>query len=255
MSGKATYFASDFHLGIDADMSSKEREAKIIRWLRIVEKDAEAIYLLGDLFDFWFEYREVVPRGYVRLLGQLATMVDNGIKIEVFTGNHDMWMFDYFQKELNIPIHKEPIDLEIQGYRLHIGHGDGLGPGDHGYKFIKRVFRSKLCQWLYARLHPNFALSLGNFWSSVSRGKEDHTPQYLGNEKEWLYQYCYAMSERSDNDYYVFGHRHLPIDVRIRNRARYINLGDWLYHYSYGRIDQNGLQLLFFENDQGIVYP
>ena len=255
MSKGATFFASDFHLGIDADLSSKEREAKIIRWLKSIEDEAEAIYLLGDLFDFWFEYKEVVPRGYIRLLGQLAQMVDRGIRIELFTGNHDMWMFDYFPQELNIPIHKEPVDLELYGYKLHIGHGDGLGPGDHGYKFIKSVFKSKIAQWLFARLHPNFAISLGNFWSGVSRGKEDAKPEFLGEDNEWLYQYCLSKQKITGNDYYIFGHRHLPIDIQISDQAKYINLGDWLYHYSYARLDQNGLELLFFEHETGIIYP
>jgi len=151
---KKVYFASDFHLGIDARLSSREREKQLVRWLEQIRKDAYSIYLVGDVFDFWFEYKTVVPKGYVRLLGKLAELRDEGIPIYFFTGNHDMWMFSYFEEELGIPIYREPIVREIMGKTFFIGHGDGLGPGDHGYKFIKRVFANPVCQWLFERLHP-----------------------------------------------------------------------------------------------------
>lgn len=240
------YFASDFHLGVDLDRSSKERERMVCAWLDQCAKDAEAIYLLGDLFDFWFEYQSVIPRGYARLIGKMAELSDRGIDIHLFTGNHDMWMFDYFEEEMNVKVYREPVFREIKGKRFLIGHGDGLGPGDKGYKRLKKVFRSPASQWLFARLHPNFAFKLARFWSGKSRS---HTAEerFLGPEKEWLVQYCEQKTELEELDYCVFGHRHIPIDCVLSNgRTRYINLGDWMYHFSYGRFDGYEFELKFY---------
>ena len=165
---KKTYFASDFHLGINARLSSLDRERQICRWLDLVSQDAEAIYLVGDVFDYWFEYKSVIPKGFSRILGKLAEVRDKNIPIYFFTGNHDMWMFRYFEDELGIPIYRQPIIREIHGKTFFIGHGDGLGPGDYGYKMIKKIFANKTCQWLFARLHPNFGLWLMNFFSGKS---------------------------------------------------------------------------------------
>ncbi|MBP6656822.1 MAG: UDP-2,3-diacylglucosamine diphosphatase, partial [Bacteroidia bacterium] len=188
--GKKIYFASDFHLGVPTYENSLEREHKIVKWLDSIKADAEELYLLGDVFDFWFEYRTVVPRGYVRLLGKLAELSDSGIKIHYFTGNHDMWTFDYLEKELNVIIYRAPIEISYNGKAFYIGHGDGLGPGDHGYKFIKKVFASKVCQWLFARLHPNFGIGIANYFSKKSRIATGTTDEkFLGEEKEWLVIY------------------------------------------------------------------
>ena len=185
---KKTYFVSDFHLGVDARLSSLEREKQICRWLDMVSLDAEAIYLVGDVFDYWFEYKTVIPKGFSRILGKLAELRDKNIPIYFFTGNHDMWMFRYFEEELGIPIYRKPIVRDIHGKTFLIGHGDGLGPGDHGYKFIKKVFAHPVNQWLFARLHPNFALPLMRFFSGKSRDAQDPAVEnrFRGSEKEYL---------------------------------------------------------------------
>ncbi|MBK9412257.1 MAG: UDP-2,3-diacylglucosamine diphosphatase [Bacteroidetes bacterium] len=235
--GKKIYFASDFHLGVPTYENSLEREHKIVKWLDSIKADAEELYLLGDVFDFWFEYRTVVPRGYVRLLGKLAELSDSGIKIHYFTGNHDMWTFDYLEKELNVIIYRAPIEISYNGKAFYIGHGDGLGPGDHGYKFIKKVFASKVCQWLFARLHPNFGIGIANYFSKKSRIATGTTDEkFLGEEKEWLVIYSKEILAKKHFDYLIFGHRHLPLDIKI-DSSRYINLGDWIQYFTYGVFD------------------
>ncbi|MEM1122417.1 MAG: UDP-2,3-diacylglucosamine diphosphatase, partial [Bacteroidota bacterium] len=215
------YFASDFHLGIDATKTSKEREKQLVRWLDQIKTDAEAIYLLGDLF-FWFEYKRAVPKGYVRFLGKLAELSDQGIPIHFFTGNHDMWMFDYFETEINIKTHRTPILTEIKGKTFFIGHGDGKGPKDYGYKMLKKIFASRFCQWAFARLHPNFGLWLANTWVLKSKGEQPSSPKFYGMEHEWLYQYAIRKSKKIAADYFIFGHRHLPINALLPNgQSRY----------------------------------
>lgn len=253
---KKVYFASDFHLGADARLSSREREKQIVRWLERIRDDAAEIYLVGDLFDFWFEYRTVVPKGYLRLLGKLAELRDAGIPIYFFTGNHDMWIFRYFEEELGIPTYRRPIEREIMGKSFFIGHGDGLGPGDRGYKFIKKVFANRACQWLFERLHPNFGIRLANFWSGKSRASaKPDTGRFLGEENEWLIAYAKRKLSRKHYDFFIFGHRHLPIDHTLNNGAsRYINLGDWLHYNSYAVFDGDRLNIQFFENDKGRIF-
>ncbi len=253
-----TYFASDFHLGTGGQLSSREREQKIVRWLDHIKGDAAHIYLLGDVFDFWFEYKRVIPKGYTRLLGKLAELRDAGIPITFFIGNHDMWMFRYFEEELDIPILRKPMRIEIAGKKFFIGHGDGLGPKDHGYKFIKKVFANPLCQWLFARIHPNLGIGIANYWSRKSRSaqKYEAVNRWHGPQNEWLVQFANQKIESSDIDYFVFGHRHLPIDFTLKNgHSRYINLGEWLNRYSYAVFDGNDLQILFFESDNRTIFP
>jgi UDP-2,3-diacylglucosamine hydrolase len=253
--GKQVYFASDFHLGISGKLNSRERERQIVRWLEVIRPNAEAIYLVGDIFDFWFEYQTVVPKGYLRLFGQLARMRDEGIMIYFFTGNHDMWMFDYFEKELGIPIFRKPVVHEYAGKRFFIGHGDGLGPGDIGYKRLKRIFAARWAQWLFARFHPNFGIGLANFWSRRSRKTNKEPGHFLGKEKEWLVAYAERKLSQEHYDYFVFGHRHLPINFTLSNgKTRYINLGDWLTYNSYGVFDGKTLEVRFFENEAGQVF-
>jgi len=255
MTNKKIYFASDFHLGSDAKYSSREREHQIVRWLDSIRADAEAIYLVGDIFDFWFEYKTVVPKGYVRLLGKLAELRDAGIPIFFFIGNHDMWMFKYFEEELGIPIYRKPIVEKLKGKTFFIGHGDGLGPGDHGYKFLKKVFSNPLCQWLFARLHPNFAIGLANFWSNRSRDSNPAEEKFLGEDKEWLLQYANRKLDTVAADFFVFGHRHLPIDYTLKNgTSRYINLGEWMNYNSYACFDGETMEVCFFENLEGACF-
>lgn len=194
--------------------------------------------MVGDLFDFWFEYKHAVPKGFTRFLGALSELTDRGIPVHVFTGNHDMWIFDYLPTETGVQVHRAPIVREWHGKKFYIGHGDGLGPGDHGYKFIKRVFDSKVCQWLFARLHPNFGIGMANFWSRTSRkagAEKDRI--FLGEDQEWLVQYCKEVLRSEHVDYFIFGHRHLPLDIQLSATSRYVNLGDWISHYTYAWFD------------------
>ena len=254
--GKKTYFVSDFHLGVNARLSSSERERQVCRWLDQVSHDAEAIYLVGDLFEFWFEYKTVVPKGFTRFLGKLAALRDAGIPIYAFTGNHDLWMFGYFEQELDIPVYRKPIQREIHGKQFVIGHGDGLGPGDLGYKRMKKLFTHPLSQWLYSWLHPDWGTRLAHFFSGKSRAATPPEERsWLGEDKEWLLQYCQRkVAQGLEPDYFIFGHRHLPIDWRLsNNKSRYINLGEWMHHCSYAVFDGTELQMFFFENEQGKI--
>jgi UDP-2,3-diacylglucosamine hydrolase len=232
---KKAYFASDFHLGAPNFEESLLREKEIVKWLDQVKLDAEAIYLVGDVFDFWFEYKHAVPRGFVRILGKIAEITDSGIPVHWFIGNHDMWIFDYLPQECGIIVHKEPIAVSWEGKRVVIGHGDGLGPGDRAYKFLKWFFRSKFCQWAFARLHPNFGISLAKWSSGYSRQNSGHKDKvFLGEENEWLAIYCKEWLKREHVDYFVFGHRHLPMEIQLNEKSKYINIGDWLSHFTYG---------------------
>ena len=253
---KKTFFASDFHLGAKGRLPSAEREKQIVRWLDGIRNEAEALYLVGDLFDFWFEYKTVIPKGFLRLQGKLAEWREAGIPVYFFTGNHDMWMFRYFEEELGIPVFREPILREIGGKSFYIGHGDGLGPGDHGYKFLKRVFSNPLAQWMFRWIHPDIGMGLANFWSRRSREANHDAQTFLGPEKEWLVAYCNGQLEQHPADFYIFGHRHLPIDYTLKNgSSRYINLGDWTDFNSYAVYDGTDLQISFFENPTGRAFP
>ncbi|MHA6246735.1 UDP-2,3-diacylglucosamine diphosphatase [Pontibacter sp. CAU 1760] len=245
--GKKVYFASDFHLGVPDEATSRAREKKIVRWLDTIRHDAAAILLVGDIFDFWFEYKYAIPKGYARLQGKLAELTDAGIPIMLFTGNHDMWMFDYFPQELNIPVLRDPISTQFGGKTFYIGHGDGLGPGDHTYKLLKRVFNNKACQWLFARVHPNLGIGVANIWSRRSRISNIKKDEEFLGEREWLVQYCQEVEATQHHDYYVFGHRHLPLDLPIGEHSRYINLGEWVNFCTYAVYDGESLQLQTFE--------
>jgi UDP-2,3-diacylglucosamine hydrolase len=250
--GKKVYFASDFHLGAPNPEESSKREKAIVRWLDEITSDVKVLFLVGDVFDFWFEYKQAVPRGHVRLLGKLAELSDRGVEIHWFTGNHDMWIFDYLPKEIGFQLHREPKEFNFNGKQFFIGHGDGLGPGDKGYKFIKKVFANKLCQWLFARLHPNFGIWLADYFSRGSRASTgSYDEQYLGKDQEWLYQFCERKIDEGDtSDYFIFGHRHLPLDLELSNASRYINLGEWIKYNSYAVFDGTALQYKYFEKEE-----
>lgn len=244
--GKKVYFLSDFHLGVPDHASSLVREKKIVAFLQRAMADAAIIFIVGDLFDFWFEYRKVVPKGYVRILGKLAELTDSGIPVHFFVGNHDMWMSGYFEKELNIPVYHTSRVFEFNGKKFLVGHGDGLGPGDHGYKAIKKVFRNPFSKFLFGLIPPFWGISLAAYFSKSSRASTGESDEkFLGEENEWLILYCRELLKEHSYDYFVFGHRHLPIDFQLNEKSRYINLGDWIKYDSYAVFDGTALQLKF----------
>lgn len=248
LKNKKIFFASDFHLGVPDDASSLEREKKIVRWLDAIKHEAHTIYLLGDIFDFWFEYKYTIPKGFIRLQGKLAELRDAGVPIVFFTGNHDMWMFDYFPKELGIPIYREPQILKVGNQKLMIGHGDGLGPGDHTYKILKKFFNSRICQWLFARIHPNLGIGIANKWSRHSRITNMESEERFDKEEgEFLWIYCSEIEQKDHHDFYIFGHRHLSLDMKIGQSSRYINLGEWVHFSSYGEYDGETVKLKIFK--------
>jgi UDP-2,3-diacylglucosamine hydrolase len=252
---KKIYFLSDFHLGAPDHSSSLQREKLLVQFLDEIKQNAQEIFLVGDMFDFWYEYRKVVPKGHVRLLGKLAELSDAGIKLHFFVGNHDMWMRDYFQQELNIPVYFEPKEFVFNGKNFLIGHGDGLGPGDHGYKRLKKVFRNPVSKWLFGLLPPVAGMGLAHYMSRRSRAQTGSSEEvFLGAEKEWLIIYCKEMLAQKKVDFFVFGHRHLAIDYRLNENSRYINLGDWIRYFTYAEFDGEELVLRSFAgNEEKII--
>ncbi len=241
------YFASDFHLGAPSYVSSREREACLLRWLDAIKADAAEVFLMGDVFDFWFEYKTVVPKGYIRFLGKLAELADAGIKLYLFKGNHDMWMFDYFTHELGATIISDELVIARNGKNFYLHHGDGLGPGDRKYKILKKIFRSGLCQWLFARIHPNLGVGIANYWSSHSRIANQKVETNLSTDEEWLVIFSREVLKTQHYDYFIFGHRHKPLDVQLTEQSRYINLGEWVTQRTYAEFDGETLTLKQFE--------
>lgn len=245
--GKKIYFSSDNHLGAPTASESKPRELKFVKWLDTIQEDAVAIFLLGDLFDFWFEYKTVIPKGFVRVLGKLAQLRDNGIPIYFFVGNHDLWMRDYFKEELDIPVYHKPQVFEFNESRFFIGHGDGLGPGDKGYKRMKKIFKSPFFQWLFRWVHPDIGVRVAQHLSVKNKlisGDDDH--EFLGEDNEWLASYSKRKLEQEHYDYFIFGHRHLPMQIEVGPNSTYYNLGDWINHYTYGVFDGSSFALKTF---------
>ena len=245
---KKIYFASDQHFGAPTVEKSKIREQKFVQWLDEIKADAEVLFLVGDLFDFWFEYKTVVPKGFVRVLGKLAELRDSGIEIHFFVGNHDLWMDDYFEKELNIPVYHEPKEFTFNNKTFLIGHGDGLGPGDFGFKRMKKVFTHPISKWLYRWLHPDIGVALAQHLSVKNKlisGDEDVV--FLGEENEWLVQYSKEVLQTKHFNYFVFGHRHLPMTLEIGENSEYVNLGDWISYFTYGVFDGENFNILNFK--------
>lgn len=241
--GKNIYFASDFHLGSYPQSNSKERELLIIKWLDHIKTDASELYLVGDIFDFWFEYKTVVPKGYIRFLGKLAELVDAGVKLTIFKGNHDMWMFSYLKDELQATIIDDELLIERDNKRFYIHHGDGLGVGDRKYKVLKKFFRSKTCQWLFARLHPNLGIGIATNWSKHSRLANNTDEVFLGEDKEWLIGYAKDIEAKQHHDFYLFGHRHIPYDIKLSEESRVMNLGEWMNYHTYAVWNGHELKL------------
>jgi UDP-2,3-diacylglucosamine hydrolase len=245
---KNIYFLSDFHLGAPDYTSSLIREKKIVQFLDSIKHTASEIFIVGDMFDFWYEYKTTVPKGFTRLLGKLAELSDAGITIHFFLGNHDMWMNGYFEKELNIAVYAEPKVFQRFSKSLFIGHGDGLGPGDNGYKFIKKVFRNPICKWLFGALHPTWGMGIANYFSRSSREKTGNADEhFLGEDKEWLIIFCKETLAKEHYDYFIFGHRHYPITNNLNTSSTYINLGDWINNFTYAVFDGNTIELKKWE--------
>ena len=244
---KKIYFVSDLHLGSPDYSESLKREKLMVKWLEDVSVDAHAIFFLGDIFDFWFEYKHVIPKGFTRFLGKVTQLADLGINIYFFAGNHDMWMFDYFPRELNIPVVKSNMTLKIDGRVLLVGHGDGLGDGDTGYKILKKFFSNPFCQWLFARIHPNLGFRIANYWSMKSRKSSE---KEIPHESDRLIQYCVNLEKEKHHDYYIFGHRHKPDTYALSESSTYINLGDWIDNFSYGVYHSGNMDLRIYQNSK-----
>ena len=243
------YLASDFHLGLDFPDLSVNREKKIVSWLDSIRHDCAELYLVGDIFDFWFEYKSSIPKGYSRLFGKLAELSDDGVKIHFFTGNHDMWMFQYFQQELGVSLHKAGIEKIFFGKSYYIAHGDGLGPGDRGYKIIKKIFSNPVCQFLFHLLHPNIGLWLMKNISRGGRLGEEKITEIKEKEKEWLVQFARDhLNKGHEVDHFIFGHRHFAMTYPLLPTKAHLHyLGDWLHFNTYVKIDENtGPTLIHF---------
>ncbi|MFN8257605.1 MAG: UDP-2,3-diacylglucosamine diphosphatase [Bacteroidales bacterium] len=244
---KKVYFVSDAHLGLPDYQKSLEREKKLVRWLDFVKTDAEEIYFLGDIFDFWHEWKRAAPQGFTRFLGRLAEVADSGIPLHFFTGNHDIWIYNYLPREIGMKLYREPVKKEIRGKKFYLAHGDGLGPNDVGYKLLKKIFTNKFLQWCFKRLHPDFSLWLGHRWS-LSRRMTERKPWFKGVDNEWLCLHSKEILKKEHFDFFVYGHRHVPINIELAPDIRYINLGDWLISFTYGVFDGENFEVKKFEN-------
>ncbi|MBI5217677.1 MAG: UDP-2,3-diacylglucosamine diphosphatase [Bacteroidia bacterium] len=245
---KKIYFVSDLHLGLPSYEKSLEREKLFVAWLDEIKNDAGEIYLLGDIFDFWFEYKTVVPRGFTRLLGKIAELTDSGIHVYFFTGNHDIWVFDYLPRETGVTVVREPIVREWNGKKFYIAHGDGLGPFDRRYKVLKKIFTNRISHWLFARLHPNFGIGFAHLWSHKSREYQEF-PTFKGEDKEWLIRYSKMLLQKEHFDYFIFGHRHVPVHIPLNDKSHFINLGDWLFNFTYAVFDGEKAELKKYEKN------
>jgi UDP-2,3-diacylglucosamine hydrolase len=236
------YFASDFHLGLPTGSDPREREKKVVSWLNSVAPDAREIFLLGDVFDFWWEYKLVVPRGFTRFLGTISAISDSGIPVHFFTGNHDMWTGNYLSQECGMIIHKHPVTITLNGKKFHLAHGEGLGSGSILYRMLLAIFRNKPLQVLYSSLHPSIGVGIGHKWSLHSRLGKGIRKEYMGEEKEDLIRYAKAVSENEKIDYFIFGHRHLAMSYKMKNGSEIVFLGDWIKHSSFA--EWNGAELV-----------
>jgi UDP-2,3-diacylglucosamine hydrolase len=258
--GKKAYFASDFHLGFPSQEDSRVREKHLLAWLDLVEQDGSDLFLLGDLFDFWFEYSEVIPKGFVRFIGRLAHLSDQGVRIHIFVGNHDLWMADYFEREISAKIYREPTEFQFstseKSYRVLLGHGDGIGPGDYGYKFLKRIFTNPMARWFFKVLHPDLGIRLAHVWSNTRKSNTIQAGEVPFNpETDFILSYVRERYQQDAQqhlacDAYVFGHRHHPIEFALDGHSSYFNLGDWFSpqfkNAYYLTIDEKRIEFLHF---------
>ncbi len=248
-SGKKIYFASDIHLGAPSIKDHRKHEKYFVDWLDYIKPTASALYLMGDVFDFWYEYYHVVPRGFTRFLGKIAEFTDSGIPVYFFTGNHDIWVFDYLPKEIGVQVYREPVSVNLNGKKFFLAHGDGLGPYDKGYNILKKIFTNKVLQWLFSRLHPNFAVELAKRWSSHSRLKNEisEKSKFLGEDREFLMLYAKDILVNEHYDYFIFGHRHIDLHQPIGQNSQFVYLGNWIDTRSYGVWDGEKFELKYFK--------
>jgi UDP-2,3-diacylglucosamine hydrolase len=248
------YFASDLHLGMPPQEDSLRREKLFVQWLEEIRDDAAELWLLGDVFDFWFEYKKVVPRGFTRFLGALASLSDAGVDIHLIPGNHDIWVFDYLPKEIGLQVHRKSLTRTWNNHLFHLGHGDGLYRGDWKYRLLQSFFKNPTIQWFYARIHPNGSTAFAQGWSRKSRKKTGAIGSFTEADQEHQVQFARKELERNSSiEYFVFGHRHLPFDIRIAENSRVICLGDWIGNFTYGLFDGKEFQLKKFLPDQGEI--
>lgn len=243
------YFASDMHFGSDILENPLDTERRFVRWLNTIKEDAKALYLLGDVFDFWFEYKKVVPKGFTRFLGKIAEMHDNGTEIHFFTGNHDIWAFDYLPKEIGAIIHKEALVTEIEGKRFFIAHGDGLGDESWSFRFLRSIFHNRFCQFLFSHFPSGWGVGFGYWWSRHNRNKSlTHPTPYMGEDKEHLIIFAKQyIQTHPDIDYFIFGHRHILLDLMLNKKSRIMIIGDWMEYFSYAVFDGKEISLEQFE--------
>jgi UDP-2,3-diacylglucosamine hydrolase len=251
---KRIYFASDIHLGMFPIHESRQRERYFVDWLEEIRHDAKELWLLGDVFDYWFEYSKVIPRGFSRFLGKLATLADEGLEIHIFPGNHDVWFFDYIQEEIGAIIHHGNIVKTWNNQSFLLGHGDGLLKSDRAYRLLKSVFKNRTMQWLYARLHPNGSTAFAQWWSRKSRTKKGAYVPFLGIEKE--HQIIFAketLAEQPQINHFIFGHRHTPYQIQLSPSSEIVCLGDWIINFTYAVFDGETLQLKRYFEDRGEI--
>ena len=239
--GKKIYFVSDVHLGAQSLDHIQEREKKFSRWLEDIRKDAGMLFLMGDIFDFWFDYKSVIPRGFTRTLGKIAEIADDGIPVHFFTGNHDLWVFDYLSSELGVTVHHEECRMTLYGKKFFLAHGDGLDAGDKYYLFLKKIFTNRVLQKLFSMLHPNLAFSIAHAWSKKSRQTKGMDHPF--RENDGIYKYAKELSKKELFDYFVVGHRHLMVNRLMENKAHFLMLGDWITYNSYGVFDGETFEL------------
>jgi UDP-2,3-diacylglucosamine hydrolase len=235
------YFASDFHLGLPSGSLPIDREKKVVKWLKSISSDAKEIYLLGDIFDFWWEYKLVVPKGFTRFMGTVASITDSGIPVHFFTGNHDMWVKDYLQTECGVTVHTSPVTTIIDKKKFHLAHGEGLGTKDKLYKILLSIFRNRTLRALYSSLHPSIGVGIGLRWSLNSRLGKGITKEFLGEDKEDLIRYAKSVLKNESIDYFIFGHRHLATVYKLNEGPEIVFLGDWIGDGSYAEWDGSTL--------------
>ncbi|WP_294176296.1 UDP-2,3-diacylglucosamine diphosphatase [uncultured Coprobacter sp.] len=245
---KKIYFLSDLHLGARTLKNPLENERRVVRWFDSVKEDASAIYLMGDILDYWYEYKTVVPRGFTRFFGKVAELTDKGIDVHWFIGNHDIWIFDYLPGELGVKVHYAPEIVDLNGKTFYLAHGDGLGDTPLTFRFIRSVFHNRLCQMLYSAIHPRWTVAFAHKWSSHSR-QNGNCKDYCGEDNEYLVRYAKEYLEKSSVhiDFFVFGHRHIMLDLMIRRDSRVIILGDWINYFSYAVLEGDQMRLEQFE--------